>query len=343
MKKAAAALALVLAAVLGWWFFVPGTPVEVTLPAGVTASRAGKLLAAQRVVFSGRLFRVAAKWSGTDRKLKPGTYSLRTHMPLPELLAELGSGAASLGIRVPIPEGFASWQIAERLQASGVCPAEDFIRYVRGGNPEKRTLEGYLFPTTYFFEPNTPADKVAAKMIAEFQARVPPEYEKTQPKPNLTLHQTMTLASIVEREAVLSQERPMIAAVYLNRMRLRMKLQADPTTQYALGYWKKGLTRADLANESPFNTYAHYGLPPGPICSFGLESFRAALHPAATNALYFVADNTGGHVFSATLEEQQKAKLSYKRGLRAIKARLKREEEERRRAEALGKSASDAE
>lgn len=342
MRKSLAAIALAIAAILAWWFFVPGEKVEVTLPAGVNAARAGNLLAREGVVFSPRLFRLAARYSGADRKLRPGTYSLRRHMPLPELLHALGEGVESLGLKVVIPEGYATWQIAERLQAAGVCPAEDFLHFARGGNPEKRNYEGYLFPTTYFFEPKTPADKAAAKMLAEFQARVAPEYAKTDPKPNLTLHQAMTLASIVEREAVLSQERPMIAAVYLNRMRLRMRLQADPTTQYALGFWKKGLTRDDLANPSPYNTYAHYGLPPGPICSFGLESFRAALSPAKTDAIYFVADNTGGHVFSATLEEHMKAKASFKRGLRAIKARLKREEEERRRADEAGKAGSSA-
>lgn len=345
MKKAAlAALAALLAlgGFFAWWWLVPGTEVTVTLPSGVTAARAGHLLAEHGVVFSGKLFRAAARWSGTDRKLRPGTYKLRTHMPLTTLLRELESGVESLGIKVAIPEGYSTWQIADRLEATGVCKAEEFRRYALGGNPERRSLEGYLFPTTYFFEPNTPAEKVAARMLAEFQARVPPEYEKTQPKPNLTLHQMATLASIVEREAVLSHERPTIAAVYLNRMRLRMRLQADPTTQYALGFWKKGLTTEDLRNPSPYNTYAHYGLPPGPICSFGLDSFRAALNPAQTEAIYFVADNTGGHVFSATAEEHLKAKQSFKRGLRAIKARLKREEADRRRAEEAGKTGSSA-
>jgi UPF0755 protein len=114
----------------------------------------------------------------------------------------------------------------------------------------------------------------------------------------------------------------MIAAVYLNRLRRRMRLEADPTVQYALGLWKKGLTTEDLKIESPYNTYIHYGLPPGPICNPGLESFRAALHPASTDAIYFVADAKGGHVFSATLEDHIKAKHSFKRALRALKRRL---------------------
>ena len=139
----------------------------------------------------------------------------------------------------------------------------------------------------------------------------------------MTLHQAVTLASIVEREAVLPGEQPMVAAVYLNRMRIRMRLQADPTVQYALGYWKKGLTSEDLQNPSPYNTYVNYGLPPGPICNPGEGAFRAVLHPAQTDALFFVADLTGGHQFFATQEEHQKAKLAYKRGLREEKRKLR--------------------
>lgn len=334
--KLSAVAALGIAGFLGWWFFIPGSPVEVTLPAGVSAARAAALLKNSGVVFSARIFRVAARWGGSDRKLRPGTYTLRRHMPLPALLSELESGADSLGIKTPIPEGFSTWQIAERLEASGVCKADDFKRYA-GAN----RLEGYLFPTTYYFDANMPAEKVAERLRAEFDKRIPPEFDKTSPKPNLSLHQAMTLASIVEREAVLSQEKPMIAAVYLNRMRIRMRLEADPTVQYALGVWKKGLNIADLRNPSPYNTYVHYGLPPGPICSFGVDSFRAALRPARTDAIFFVADSTGGHVFSSTLQEHLKAKQAFKRSLRAIKARIRQEEERRRAAEA-GKAGGNA-
>ncbi len=321
--RRSAFLAVVAAAVLALWLLWPGGPVEVTLPMGVSGKAAAGLLRRAGVIPSTTVFRVAARVTGVDRRLKPGTYKLRRNMPLPALLSALGSGS-ELGIRVAVPEGFSSWQIAERLEATGVCRADDFKAYSQANR-----LEGYLFPTTYFFDPSMPAAKVAGRMRTEFEKRLPPEYEAAQPRPRLTLHQAMTLASIVEREAVKSEERPMIAAVYLNRMRIGMRLEADPTVQYSLGHWKKGLTTADLHYDSPYNTYVHYGLPPGPICSFGLDSFRAALHPAQTDAIYFVADNTGGHTFSSTLEEHNKAKRSFKRGLRALKAKLKREQEER--------------
>ena len=232
------------------------------------------------------------------------------------LLAALEAGAG--GVKVVIPEGWTARQIAERLEKSGICPAADFLRFAANNR-----LEGYLFPTTYYFEPATDAEHAAQRMRAEYERRLAGEFARAEPKPRMTLHQAVTLASIVEREAVLPSEQPMVAAVYLNRMRIRMRLQADPTVQYALGYWKKGLTSEDLQNPSPYNTYVHYGLPPGPICNPGLGAFRAVLHPAPSDALFFVADLTGGHKFFLTQEDHLKAKLAYKRGLRAEKKRLR--------------------
>ena len=316
VKKAVPALCAALA-VAAVWSLWPGEPVELSIPPGLTAKQTAALLREDGVTPSAFLFRAAAKLTGADRRLLPGDYRLRRRMWLPALLRQLeeGSNAAA---RIVIPEGFSAKQIAERLEKDGVCRASDFEVYAATSG-----LEGYLFPTTYFFVRNTPAPVAAQRMALEFKKRVEPLYDKEAAKPPLSLHQTLTLASIVEREAVLAPERPMIAAVYLNRLKLRMRLQADPTVQYALGFWKKGLTSADLKTPSPYNTYLHYGLPPGPICNPGLDSFQAALRPAQTDALYFVADTTGAHKFSATQAEQVQAKRSYKRALRAIKARLK--------------------
>ncbi len=326
MKKAVFATLLLAAGCAAAYFiaFTPGGAVELSLPPGVSAHQTARILKQNGVVPSSILFRVAAKYSGTDRKLKPGSYRLKRNMPLPALLAQLEAGPNN-GVRVVIPEGFSARQIAERLEADGVCKASEFMKLA-----EEQRLEGYLFPTTYIFEPNSPAGKVTARMQGEFKKHMQPEYDSTNPKPALTLHQLLTLASIVQREAVLDQEKPMIAAVYLNRMRIRMRLEADPTVQYALGHWKKGLTLSDLHNPSPYNTYVHYGLPPGPICNPGVESLKAAMHPARTDAIYFVADNTGGHVFSATLEDHIEAKHQYHRGLREIKRKLKEQQAQKK-------------
>ncbi|MDD5656585.1 MAG: endolytic transglycosylase MltG [Elusimicrobia bacterium] len=320
MRPARLAAALLAAAALGAaaWSLRPGRAVEVVIPSGQTAAQTAVLLRARGVVRSTRVFCLWARATGLDRRLKPGCYRLRAGMAPWSLAAALAAGGE--GVKIVVPEGFSARQIAERLEGAGVCPAEDFARLAREG-----LFEGYFFPTTYFFEPGTEADAVARRMRQEFRRRVEPEYARVQPRPRLTLHQALTLASIVEREAVRKAEQPMIAAVYLNRMRIRMRLQADPTVQYALGYWKKGLTSKDLAAPSPYNTYLHYGLPPGPICSPGLEAFQAVLNPAATPALYFVADHSGGHVFSDNAEQHAQAKRSFKRVLLQEKRRLRAE------------------
>jgi len=325
VRLARASLLLAVLVLAGYW--VVGVSrkgrgverLEVSIPAGATAAETAALLKEKGVIPFASLFRAAAKWTGADRRIKPGTYQLRRPMGTLQILRLLSEGSMS-GVKVPIPEGFSARQIAERLEVGGVCRGAEFLRQVRA-----KRLEGYLYPTTYYLEPQAGAEKVIQRMVQEFERRIKAEHEASGPKPKLTLHQLVTLASLVEREAVLAREKPLIAAVYLNRLRLRMRLEADPTVQYALGRWKQGLTTEDLKTPSPYNTYLHYGLPPGPICSPGLDSFRAALSPARTEALYFVADNTGGHVFSTTHEEHQKAKRSFKRGLRAIKERLRRE------------------
>jgi len=287
----------------------------VTLPAGQSASQTAVLLKGKGVVRSALMFRVLVRAAGLERRLKPGTYRLRRRMPPWRLVAALASGGG--GVKIVIPEGFSARQIAQRLEAAGVCRGGDFLRYVA-----LNRLEGYLFPTTYYLEPASESGRLAERMNQEFKRRIADEFARTEPKPRMTLHQLVTLASIVEREAARKYEQPMVAAVYLNRMRRRMRLEADPTVQYALGYWKKGLSAEDLRSPSPYNTYIHYGLPPGPICSPGLDAFRAALRPARTDDIYFVADHAGGHVFSATHDEHLRAKQSFKRALREEKRRL---------------------
>lgn len=297
----------------------PGGPVRVEIPEGLSARQTAELLAREKVVCSPFVFRVWLKLTHSDRQLKPGAYDLRVNEPLLALTRKLTLGQTA-DVKVVIPEGFMARQIAERLEAAGVAKAADVMKLVAD-----RRLEGRLFPSTYHLPHNHGAEKVLRVMNEEFEKQIIAAYKNAPAKPALSLEDSLILASIVEREAVLKQERPMIAAVYLNRLKKGMRLQADPTTQYALGHWKKGLTKSDLQNPSPFNTYMHKGLPPAPICSPGLESFLAVLSPASTTALYFVADTTGGHVFSTTNEEHSEARMQYKRRLHKIKEQLKRE------------------
>ncbi len=304
--RIAALLGFALASWLMWETFRPSGPkVLVLLPPGLNARQAARLLAQKGVIDSPRLFKLLLKGTGLDRQLKPGEYRLGVPMSLSRLLRALRAGPP--GIRVVIPEGFSAQQIAERLDAAAICRRHDFMRLVT-----RRRLEGRLFPTTYYLDSHSEPEAVIRRMVAEFDKTIPPFYQASGSR--LGLESALTLASIVEREARRDAERPLIAAVYLNRLRLGMRLEADPTVQYALGYWKKGLTRQDLKVQSPYNTYVHRGLPPGPICNPGLNSFKAVLHPATTDALYFVADNHGGHVFSATNDEHVRAKQKIRKG-----------------------------
>ncbi len=301
----------------GAWLLKPGAPVRVDIAEGLNARQTAELLSAQGVVQSAFIFRALIKLTRFDRDLKPGAYTFRRNEWPSVILRKLTLGLAD-DIKITIPEGFRASQIAGRLENAGIASALEFLAIVN-----TRKLEGRLFPSTYHFPPGYGAEKTAAVMHAEFVKNIAVAYTAAGLKTGLSFEEALSLASIVEREAVLKQERQIIAAVYLNRLKKKMPLQADPTVQYALGYWKKGLTRADLRTPSPYNTYLQRGLPPGPICSPGRESFLSVLNPAKTSVLYFVADMTGGHLFSETNEEHSKARSIYKKELRKLKEKLR--------------------
>ena len=291
-----------------------GPELRVDIPAGVGASETARILKREGVIGSVLLFKAAAKLSGADRSLKPGTYRFRKGMGARRALGIIRAGRIE-HVRILIPEGFMASQIALRLGEAGVADAQPFLAYVRENN-----LEGFLFPATYFFSRGMDAAAVAHHMHAEFTRYAEPEFESVRQE-RFTLAQVVTLASIVQREALVASEMPVIAAVYLNRLSRRMRLEADPTVQYALGaekgVWKKRLTRSDLKTYSRYNTYQNFGLPPGAICSPGLDALRSVLHPGSTDTLYFVADNTGTHIFSRTIEEHNRARERVKRAARA--------------------------
>ncbi|MFA6093278.1 MAG: endolytic transglycosylase MltG [Elusimicrobiota bacterium] len=310
-----AALALCAAFLLKPVLF-PGPELRVEIPEGSGASSTAALLAREQVISSPLAFKILAKVSGSEHRLIPGVYLLKKGMGSFESLRRIREGRSERA-KIVIPEGFMAAQIALRLEASGVCPAQDFLKYVRANN-----LEGYLFPATYSLDQGLDAQEAAHRMHERFRRAVEPEFSSS-PQKRFTLAQALALASIVQREARRSSEMPMIAAVYINRLNRRMRLQADPTVQYALGResgeWKKELSRADLKLFSKYNTYEYYGLPPGPICSPGLEAFQAVLSPAQTDAIYFVADNAGGHIFSRTNEEHSAARIRIRRETRRSK------------------------
>ncbi|MFA6433576.1 MAG: endolytic transglycosylase MltG [Elusimicrobiales bacterium] len=310
---------LVLLAILGSiYLFWPGEKITVVIPEGAAARQVAGLLKSNDVIYSATWFRVLVKITGTGRKIMPGEYSFRKYMSSEEALWRLLHSTYVNNVRVVIPEGWRIEQIAERLAANGVTNGREFEDLAR-----KNRLEGYLFPSTYQFKKNIPAKDAINLLKLEFDRQIRPLFSKGFPE-GLDEQKILVFASIVEREAAIASERPLIAAVYLNRYYKGMALEADPTVQYALGYWekgrtywKKGLTYKDLKFKSAYNTYAVGGLPPGPICNPGVDSVNAVMNPARIDALYFVADRKGKHIFNAKFSEHLKAKKRIEQEARA--------------------------
>ena len=286
------------------YFFSKGAPAVVTIPPGQSGAAVARELKQKGIIRSERLFKIFLKLTSSASDLKAGTFDLRQNMSEMEVINCIKSGRCTHYEKVTLPEGWRSEEIADELAARGVTDGHEFLRIVR-----QEKLEGHLFPSTYLFSLNMPARQVVNEMLAQYYNLITPLIK--QSPTSLSEDQVITLASIVEREAVVHEERPQIAAVYLNRFSIGKRLEADPTVQYALGfalkenrYWKKGLTYRDLKVDSPYNTYRHAGLPPGPICNPGYESIKAVLNPTpGFEALYFVAESGGRHVFSNTFDE----------------------------------------
>jgi len=298
---------------LSLYFLWPGKPLPVTIAEGTSAGQAAAMLKERGVILSATWFKFLVKVTGTGKRIMPGEYSLRSYMSVEEALWRLTHSVYIASVKVVLPEGWRMEQVAERLEANGITQAAAFLSLARAQN-----LEGYLFPSTYHLEKKMAPQEVINLLKSEFDRQVRPLFKKGF-APGLDERKTLIVASIVEREAVNDAERPLISAVYINRYRIRKPLEADPTTQYALGYWKKGLTYKDLKVKSPYNTYVVGGLPPGPICSPGRSSVEAALSPATFDALYFVADRKGKHIFNASFKEHLKAKKSVEQAAKAEK------------------------
>jgi UPF0755 protein len=236
-------------------------------------------------------------------------------------------------INVTFPEGHTIAEMAVLAESHGIGTAAAFVdaandaSLIRALDPAARNLEGYLFPETYPVPRRTDASHLVRLMVERFEHVLTPEMRRRIEARGLLIHQAVTLASIVEKEAARADERPVIAAVYLNRFRIGMALQCDPTVIYALqraGKYTGNLRRDDLAFDSPYNTYRYAGLPPGPIASPGRASLEATIHPADVDFLYFVSRNDGSHEFARTLEEHnrnvQKYQVQYFRDQRAARA-----------------------
>ncbi|MEF3280087.1 MAG: endolytic transglycosylase MltG [Elusimicrobiota bacterium] len=290
------------------YFFMPRESVKVFIPEGANANSIAKILRSNGVVISSFYFKALVKLTKTDKRINPGEYVFMKYSPAEIVLYRMLNQKYLNSIKIVIPEGWRAEQVSERLFKNGVIKSEKrFIDMVK-----QRKLEGYLFPSTYFFNKNMSEEEVINLFLSTFDKNIRPLFSKYQLSKEEE-YKTLIIASIVEREAVYDEERPLIAAVYLNRLKKKMPLEADPTVQYALGYWKKNLTHDDLQTPSPYNTYYVSGLPPTPICSPGVKSVEAVLNPAQIDAIYFVADNTGKHTFNVKYDEHIKAKEKARR------------------------------
>jgi UPF0755 protein len=310
-RAAAAAVLALFAAACGAG---TGPAVRVTIPAGATMRVASDSLARAGVIRSAGLFRVYASLKRGDRGIKAGTYLLHRDSGWGAVLDDLHGGKGIVHV-VTVPEGWALSQIGAAITAKLGQPADsvnaaarDTVLLHRLDVPTP-TLEGYLFPDTYTFADGTTARAAVDAMVKRFEQVWKPEWTARLDTIHLSRNDVMSLAAIVEKEARLAEERPVIAAVYLNRLRDGMLLQADPTVQYALGKHVARVYYKDLEVDSPYNTYKYKGLPPGPIASPGRASIEAALYPANVPYKYFVAFPDGHHEFRGDLAAHEKAKL----------------------------------
>lgn len=302
------------------------TTARVNIPKGVTVRGAADSLRNAGVIGSPRLFRWYVAARGQTRMIKPGTYAFNTHASYSAVLDALVSGEGIMHT-VVIPEGFDLREItpvlvkALSVSADSVRAAATDTAWKRRLNVPAETLEGYLFPATYSFADGTTARQAVEAMLERFESVWKPEWDTRLQAMSISRNDAMAMASIIEKEARKAEERPIISAVYWNRVKKGMKLQADPTVQFALPAHVERVYFKDLEIDSKYNTYKYAGLPPGPIASPGEASIIAAITPANVPYLYFVAHPDGHHEFRTTFAEHQRAILDVKRAAREGAAR----------------------
>jgi UPF0755 protein len=337
LKKIAALLIVtLLAGTAGaWWLHqrltVPyrgfaGDEVFVDLPSGTGVAEIAERLAGAGVVADPLTFRLAAHLAHVDRRLQAGEYRFVTPATPGEVASRLARGDVFTRV-VTFPEGLTVHEMAELFGRSGLGSAAEFEQVASDGSlaaafdPDAPTLEGYLFPDTYALPRRAGARGTIDAMLARFMHAFDATLRAAATRQRLSLRDVVTIASLVEKETAQPAERPIVSAVYRNRLRIGMALQCDPTVIYALmraDRWHGNLTRRNMQIDSPYNTYRYPGLPPGPIAAPGLASLEAALRPADVPYLYFVSRNDGTHVFATTLAEHNRNVLKWQG--RAVKA-----------------------
>ncbi|HPT92699.1 MAG TPA: endolytic transglycosylase MltG [Limnochordia bacterium] len=289
----------------------------VEIPLGTPAGRISRMLEEQGLIRSAFIFDIMLKITNRDSQLKAGEYLLNPAMNTMEVIQKLNEGTI-VTHRIMIPEGYELKQIAAVLAREGLVDPERFLMLAQNAElvfgeqfPVELpipSLEGYLFPDTYHFAKEQSEEAIIRQMVSRFVDVVITKVDLSLLDDKYTLHEVITLASIVEKEVIYDFERPLVAAVYHNRLNIGMRLQADPTVRYVMTENRSRVLYSDLEIDSPYNTYRYDGLPPGPIASPGLKSILAVLEPADVDYLYFVAKPDGTHQFSRTFEEHVAAR-----------------------------------
>lgn len=324
--KRAFLLLLVVSIIAGagaWWMYSrlidpyrghAGAEVFVDIPPGTGPNAIGTRLVSAGIVRDEMTFRAALLVSGRARALKAGEYRFDSPMHALDVINKIARGDVYKRL-LTFREGLTILEMAQVFEEKGFGKAADFqqaaenAKLIADLDPVARDLEGYLFPETYSLPRDTPASTVVEQMVAGFKTALTDDLKAAAAGQGLTVRQLVTLASLVEKETGAGDERPLVAAVYRNRMKINMGMQADPTVIYALqkaGQYRGNLTRDNLQFDSPYNTYRYAGLPPGPIASPGRASLAASAKPADVGYLYFVSKNDGTHVFASTLDEHNR-------------------------------------
>lgn len=322
MGGALLAVGLAATAVEGWRVLTPTPTLRagarlVEIPPHARLRDIARRLQAEGVIRSAAGFIALSLLQGQARRLKAGEYEFPQGAATPGVLRQIAAGGVRQHLALH-PEGATVAELARTLGADRLASPREIERaasdpaFLRALGLEAPSLEGYLFPDTYQFVRGMTAEEILTRMVQRLFAKLTPEILERARSRGLSLHQLLTLASIVEREAVVRDERALIAAVFWNRLRLEMPLQADPTVQYAMRKERGTLTRSDLETDHPYNTYRRAGLPPGPIASPGMASIEAVLEPAPVSFLYFVAVDDQRHQFSTTLEQHNAAVARYR-------------------------------
>lgn len=316
-------IALAVAGLAGWAIFTPfgpSTETFVDIPTGSSTTHIARQLQSSGIIRNQFAFDL---WRWVRRgKLKAGEYRFDHPLPLTEVYERIARGEVYT-VAVTVPEGASVFEVANRLEQAGISSREEFLNdqprlasLVADIDPQAKTLEGYLFPDTYKFPRRTSASQVAGAMVKRFRTIA------TEIGLKENVHDVVTLASLVERETAIESERPLVASVFENRLAKHMPLMTDPSVIYGLqvrDQWRGTIYRTDLKRDTPYNTYIHAGLPPGPIANPGLPSLRAAINPPQTNYLYFVAAGAnpqGKSLFSTTLEEHTKNVSGYRHAMK---------------------------